>query len=74
MAFVRKTDISASHYPPTVTSGFLGPPPPPQSPTYDPGHLAYFDTFRNEQVSRLRVRIEQFRPQVHLQNVIDGKR
>lgn len=55
MGDVRFSDISASYYPPTLKGGFIGAHPPMKSGSYQSGHTSYFQTFRNERISRMQM-------------------
>ncbi|XP_030759793.1 UPF0573 protein C2orf70-like [Sitophilus oryzae] len=53
MGELKKADISASHYPPTLEAFFMGAEPPEQGGYID--RRSYFDNYRNEVLSRLKV-------------------
>ncbi|KAL1501023.1 hypothetical protein ABEB36_006428 [Hypothenemus hampei] len=55
MGDVRFKDISASHYPPKLQPAFIGANPPLKTNSYDPSHLKYFQNFRNDHISRMRM-------------------
>ncbi|ENN72004.1 hypothetical protein D910_08675 [Dendroctonus ponderosae] len=60
MGDVRFSDISASYYPPTLKGGFIGAHPPLKSSFYQSGHTSYFQSFRNDRISRMQMPAQEW--------------